>query len=118
MANPTEGRERGPMTAETLEALRGSIAKWRAIVAGTDSDRGPDNCALCQRFDRCDGCPVAEAADDDGCSNTPFEDDWFPPLQTTQGEDGGYWAVTDQQKAAAQKELDFLISLLPPGETP
>lgn len=106
--------ERSPMDAETLEALRGSIAKWEAIVAGTGADHGPDNCTLCQKFDHCDGRPVAEAVGDTGCCNTPFETEWAES-ELTRNDDGGYWAVTAQQKAAAQAEVDFLRSLLPPG---
>lgn len=107
---------RRSMNDKTLTALRGSIEKWRKIVAGTDADRGAENCALCQAFFCCEGCPVAEAAHADSCGNTPFEDAWAPIAE--RGADGGYWAITEEQKAAAQKELDFLISLLPTGETP
>lgn len=96
------------MDAKTLEALRGSIRKWERIVEGTGDDEGPDNCPLCLLFyghrddfrPICDGCPVKDASGKKGCSNTPYDDYSYSP--TTEN---------------AQRELDFLISLLPPGES-
>lgn len=110
------------MDAKTLTALRGSIAKWRAIVDGTGEDHGADNCPLCEAFfdgpddddPICVGCPVAEARRPN-CAQTPYwnwrelfsvESRW--PLR----------AGTIKQKVAAKAELDFLISLLPEGEAP
>ena len=50
------------MDTKTLTALKGSIAKWEAIVAGTGEDRGTENCPLCAAFyhhpKHCEGCPV------------------------------------------------------------
>ena len=101
-----------PMDAETLEALKGSIAKWEAIVAGTMEDEGVDNCPLCQRFhacfrtlpgECCQGCPV-DAFSGRGCAKTPYVD-W--------GQFGVDKVSTDEHRAAAQAELDFLKSLLP-----
>jgi hypothetical protein len=99
--------------AETLEALRGSIAKWEAIVKGTGKDMGPDNCALCRKFhgdfrvddeDGCEGCPVMLRTGAPGCSDTPYE-------RYDNMEDD------DPRKAlAAQQELDFLKSLLPESD--
>lgn len=104
------------MDPETLEALKGSIAKWEGIVSGTMHDEGADNCALCQRFhacfrtipgECCQGCPV-NAVSGRGCDNTPY----------------AHWGMmeidrvsTDEHRDAAQAELDFLKSLLP-KETP
>ena len=55
------------MKASTLTALKGSVAKWKAIVAGTGADHGTKNCPLCLVFYEgpavkiaCDGCPVAK----------------------------------------------------------
>lgn len=95
------------MDTKTLEALRGSIRKWEKIVDGTEMDRGLDNCPLCRIFhgvfrtdDKygCFGCPVAEAVYDTCCEGTPYNDYNRTPT-----------------KENAQRELDFLISLLPPG---
>ena len=38
------------MNKETLEALKGSIEKWRKIVEEGDEDRGSSSCPLCQLF--------------------------------------------------------------------
>jgi hypothetical protein len=48
------------MDEKTLEALKGSIRKWEAIVDGTGEDDGADNCPLCHMFAR----PFLEADDE------------------------------------------------------
>lgn len=108
------------MDAKTLEALRGSIAKWAAIVDGTGADEGMDNCPLCKEFayeygdgDDCFGCPVRERTGKGDCYGSPYSN-W---RKTTPGE-FPHLADTPEKKAAAQAELDFLISLLPEGGQP
>jgi hypothetical protein len=105
------------MDASTLEALKGSIRKWEKIVAGTGSNRGVANCPLCQKFYdltgcrvTCSGCPVQKATGQHGCMGSPYED-----YEVFEGEDGHHeW----EMKKLAVKELNFLQSLLPPGEAP
>ena len=112
------------MDAETLAALKGSIAKWDAIAAGTGADRGGKNCPLCAMFCQygdCEGCPVMEYTGYSDCSDTPYSDWWkacrrdfgAPPPRVK----GGAYATTDELKALARTEADFLRSLLPEGET-
>jgi hypothetical protein len=92
----------------TAAALEGSIRKWKNIVAGTETDRGPLNCPLCHKFHKtsgpisacCAGCPVRIATGYPFCEQSPY---------------------TDYVRAAhrgqpntlelAQKELDFLKGL-------
>ena len=104
-----------PMPAATLHALKGSIAKWEAIVAGTGNDERAHNCALCQAFEDCDGCPVAQRTGHPECIGTPYED-WSghhidvhnrynAPLHPRKG--------CAECERLAQAELDFLKSLLP-----
>lgn len=105
------------MDAVTLTALRGSIAKWRAIVDGTGGDDGSDNCPLCLVFPlSCRGCPVMKKTGRPGCQATPYLS--FAELFYAADDEWPHFAETTKQKAAAQAELDFLISLLPEGETP
>lgn len=89
------------MDDATLTALKGSIAKWEAIVAGTGVDLGGSNCPLCKMFVRingeCKGCPVMEVTGFDNCERTP------------------YYEYDPEEPETAQAELDFLKSLLPPG---
>lgn len=104
------------MDAETLAALRGSIAKWHAIAFEGGSDMGYENCPLCARFlagrDKvCEGCPVARAVDSRGCTGTPY-DEWDAH------DDNNGLADTPEKVALAVAERDFLISLLPEGATP
>ena len=96
---------------DTLEALKGSIAKWEAIVAGTGEDHGIDNCHLCKKFYYydCEDCPVAIASGASRCCGTPYED-WDEIV------DSRYFPRKvrgPSSKAVAQAELDFLKSLLP-----
>jgi hypothetical protein len=94
------------MDERTLEALKGSIEKWEAIVAGTGEDRGWRNCPLCLIFNnpeidpdgliQCAGCPVNESTGHTGCEGTPYD---------------RYHYERTQEAACA--ELDFLRSLLP-----
>lgn len=100
-----------PTDAETLTALRGSIAKWEAIANGTGLDLGSSNCPLCQLFfdnPDCRGCPVAAATGEWGCGRTPYEDEWAKIVG---------WKAKPPYSAealvAAQHEVDFLKSLLP-----
>lgn len=99
------------MNPQTLEALKGSIAKWEAIVLGQGVDRGPDNCPLCkqfrkikERFVSCAGCPVAQRTGLNGCKGTPYEDYERASIQGSSPK-----RLTER----ARKELAFLKSLLP-----
>ena len=103
------------MDERTLTALKGSIAKWEAIVAGTDNDRGAKNCTLCQAFPDCDGCPVAEETGQDDCEGSPYEETrYFEARSDANGTYLGRAPVTPEDFAIARAELDFLRSLLPP----
>jgi hypothetical protein len=101
------------MNARTLKALRGSIKKWEAIVAGTGVDQGTDNCPLCEEFfdDWCKGCPVNDASGN-SCNGTPYE-----AWEEAHYDPGIYFndrTIKDDDSAiAAVLELEFLRSLLP-----
>jgi hypothetical protein len=98
------------MNPKTLTALRGSIKKWRGIVAGKIIDGGVGDCPLCKLFrqtnDGCSGCPVAAAADN-FCRKTPYS------YWEREGRGFGHTADTPLRKRLAQAELNFLIGLLP-----
>lgn len=107
------------MDKETLDALKGSVAKWVAIEAGDGMDIGWKNCPLCAMFNPpnaqyrdCDGCPVAEAAGTPGCENTPYIE-WVDSFDLLEQK----IATTPELKALARAELDFLRSLLPTDAT-
>jgi len=55
------------MNKETLEALKGSIEKWKKIATGKGVDEGWKNCPLCRLFiiDGCRNCPVKLKTQDD-----------------------------------------------------
>jgi len=101
------------MDKKTLEALTGSIRKWEGIVAGTEEDLGSKNCPLCALFyneeasalhSDCVGCPVFAKTGKRYCVGSPYVE-----YCKNYGQ---------EQETAAQKELDFLRSLLPPEEIP
>lgn len=114
-----------PMDAGALEALKGSIAKWEKIVAGTGSNQGPYNCPLCEKFNQyvlddeyfgpptCKGCPIQQAVGQAGCRGTPYER-YEEAEEAEEATDGDF--TEDDMKHLAQAELDFLKSLLP-GQT-
>lgn len=111
------------MDKATLAALKGSIAKWESIAAGTGQDRGCLNCPLCKLFvlgrpfyERCDGCPVMEKTRVSGCRFTPYEE--FDDLDSDHNNLG--YAISDVAKEVARREVAFLKSLLleEPLETP
>src|SRR5580693_5421953 len=111
------------MDKHTLKALKGSIAKWEAIVAGTGEDLGPDNCPLCQMFldkDRvsgvCEGCPVKESTKKSNCQGTPYEkfESLDIELECTHPEaEPEYGEIKNARQEWAMAELVFLKSLLP-----
>jgi len=104
------------MDKETLEALERSIKKWEAIVAGKGEDRGGENCALCELFAEyeCVGCPVHTEIGETNCQGTPFHE-WVNHHEERHPESFSEALKVEcsECKELAQKELEFLKSLLP-----
>jgi hypothetical protein len=109
----------------TLRALQGSIRKWQAIVDGTGTDEGCTNCPLCEEFagecdpdatnedGDCHGCPVKAATGRSQCEDSPYYD--FRRVMKQAGKSVRTDRATSEREiAAAQAELRFLESLLPP----
>ena len=105
------------MKLKTLEAIKGSIEKWRKIVEEETENRGADDCPLCALFlnrrdlnnNPCAGCPINERTGQIFCRDTPcrdFEDHDDKTNNTCR-------ADTDEKMIAARAEIDFLRSLLP-----
>ena len=101
------------MDARTLKALKGSIAKWEGVVAGTTQGKGGDNCPLCKIFAadkpleyQCAGCPVFSRSGYRWCHATPYIA--FAESCNSEG-----MASTSPARQAARAELAFLKSLLP-----
>lgn len=102
------------MEAETLEALEGSIEKWRKIAYENGPDRGSANCPLCDLFNTrhgCSGCPVQGRTAAHYCAHTPYDDwtDYF--CQNEHHLDKRVF--DDESKRLAIEEYAFLKSLLP-----
>jgi hypothetical protein len=106
---------------EVKEALKGSIKKWEAIIAGTEVDGGTENCPLCQMFHNksysssyCNNCLIYEKTKRKYCDGTPYEkwashhaschDIYFPPFIIVRR--------CKKCRKLAKKELDFLKNLL------
>ena len=103
---------------EQIECLNKSInEKWIPIVEGRHRNRSGEDCACCQEYDYCIGCPVAEDIGENCGDNNHL---------IRGAESSSYWAYVDLSwgcfernsynlmfdlKAAAQMELDYLIGL-------
>ena len=102
------------MNKETLTALKGSIEKWEAIVAGTGVDEGAANCPLCQVFhseDSCSECPT-------NCYYGAPYDEWEEHVSKHTSDinsEDEMKIYCPTCKKLAQAELEHLKSLLPGG---
>lgn len=112
------------MDEKTRAALEASIQHWRENVNAASPDgvsvHGKD-CALCRVFldsGNCAGCPVRRASGKKLCRGTPY----VAAVSARAKWAAAFWrgdhaasldARRKQWRAAAQAELDFLISLLP-----
>jgi len=115
------------MDPATLEALKSSIKKWEAIARGEGQDDGAFNCALCQLFHPdfapcvdcsmcgCLLCPVGKRTGKSGCRGTPYEE-WESHHRRKHPETADELTrkvLCDECRRIAQKEMNFLQSLLP-----
>jgi hypothetical protein len=116
------------MDARTAEALEKSILHWQENVNAKSFDAisiGGDSCALCTMFrkpepgqrqtreqEMCIGCPVAEWTGLDSCFGTPYESAGHEWQRLDSLDDSN--ADLTIFRAAAQAELDFLVSLRDP----
>ena len=95
------------MEPATLEALRGSIAKWERLARGEGVNKGREDCPLCTLFNnfsipghnKCVGCPVMKVTGVRYCHDTPYLN---------------YIAARgDMRLFFAESMRAFLVSLLP-----
>lgn len=100
------------MEKSTLIALKKSIKHWEDNVKAETVDQASISswdCALCRAFEGCEGCPVMESTGDPQCDGTPYH---FARIKFFDWRRGGDIKL-EEWRRAAQKELDFLRSLLP-----
>lgn len=121
------------MDDDTLAALKASIRHWQENVAAEDVyavKLGPRYCALCTMFRlrdefvlTCKGCPVSERTREVGCDGSPYDKAesryslWRGAVDTD-APSRDIACAKAAWRRAAQAELDFLIGLLPEGESP
>lgn len=117
------------MNKRTIKAIIGSIAKWDLIAQGISVNKGSENCPLCELFrnatfvhitNRCVGCPVYEKVAAPGCVHTPYQHillrlsvtipEWVNQLRL------GNKEYVNATLGNIEKEVEFLISLLPESE--
>ena len=108
------------MNNKTLEALKGSIKKWEDIVDGVGSDAGGTNCPLCRLYysnGYCIKCPVSNNTGKGNCNGTPYAN-WAEHFDIVHDNPWPQRVYNNcpECKDLAQKELDYLISLLPKGK--
>ncbi|MCP3965086.1 MAG: hypothetical protein GY718_01855 [Lentisphaerae bacterium] len=100
------------MDDKILTALKASIEHWEDIKKDPDISPSSGNCPLCQLFAR-NGCNLlcpAYVIDKGYCEGTPYEE-YSTYLNSLDHEWGNKNEKLRQE--IAQKEIDFLISLLP-----
>ena len=118
------------LLATQISALQKSVKKWENIVAVLEDpdcyvvfESGSEDCACCKEFIHlgprgCEGCPVAEKANDISCGGTPYEEwvDAFDRLEIAVGSRSGVRFETKKERQSllkpAKKELAFLRNLL------
>lgn len=117
------------MNPETLTALKASIKHWEENVSIpniTEAHFGSSYCALCQRFinnaagtcttEDGESCPVSIKANAIGCVNTPWRDVTIASQAYIYAKNKNSDIIEYHEKnyrLCAQRELDFLRSLLP-----
>lgn len=104
---------------KTLQALEGSIDKWRAIVDGSGADLATRNCPLCLRFATADCtissreyselCPVARAGMEQ-CGDGPYVD-WCNHHKNVHGQDHRLRVLCPECKELAQAMLNSLHAI-------
>ena len=116
------------MNKRTIKAIQRSITdKWIPIRDDGKIDDGWTDCPLCGMFfnydnpdESCNGCPVKQKTGNHGCDGTPYEE-WVNKHleERNKIEDKKdsflyeWTAHSPEFKKIAQKEIDFLNSLLP-----
>lgn len=125
------------MEDKVLRALKASIRKWRRNSKARSSKTattGPEDCALCSLFyweKDCKGCPVSQRVKDTHCRGTPYTQEAITELFYSWGitEEAALSGVDKKENnktrlelkkmfhKASTKEVAFLESLLPEGET-
>jgi len=120
------------MEAKVLTALKGSIKHWEENTNNDEFDADACSafaCPLCYMFNPhvtqphlsfvemqmidCVGCPIMEKTGYKYCRDTPY---FEAQMAHENWADEDSNMTKDAFRAAAQKELDFLVSLLPEGE--
>jgi hypothetical protein len=116
------------MDAETEIALRKSIAHWKQNAqAKTPEDASvtAKACALCVKFwydgSSCNGCPVLDKTGFTHCEGSPYFEaskafrKW-EAMPADEYSEADMDDAREEFRKCAEKEVDFLISLLPGGE--
>lgn len=107
------------MDKRAAEALEKSIKHWQENVAAETPGQvktSGEYCALCREFALknpsrlCTGCPVNDETDA-GCDMTPYHN---ANMALARWHKHGFDNHREMWRVAAQKELDFLISLRKP----
>lgn len=99
-----------------IEALRASVKHWEENVAAkTPEEATPyaSACALCNTFwQRCQGCPVAEAVGDTNCRKTPYAKAAIAHESWKNASKFAAWLRCLVWRFYAQREVAFLRRVL------
>jgi hypothetical protein len=115
-------KQKEPMLAETLRALRESIAHWKRMLAGKERPGEQPNgwwCSLCTLFNwdgdgGCSACPVRQKTGLRCCQGSPY---WR--AHYAYHTRGSSCPDTEREwRTAAKLQIAFLESLLPKTRKP
>jgi hypothetical protein len=108
------------MDIKVLEALKGSIKKWEAIINDNGLDKMSFNCPLCIYSQSlkgivCSGCIISEKTKLNHCMETPYQN-WV--IHQIAAHDAKIYTKIHclNCREFAEDELAFLKSLLPKKE--
>lgn len=108
------------MDDEAKEALEGSIKHWEQNVAAPSprmASTSSWDCALCDAFSCCKGCPVMDFTGEDGCGGTPYTnahvalDRWRLRIDNPVFSEQQVIDAKNGWREAATKMLEFLKGL-------
>jgi len=90
-----------------IECLTRSIEdKWIPIVEGRHKDGGNEDCACCEEYCCCEGCPIYEDTKKTECGGTFYTVYYWLRRASIKNYD-----LIIEAKAAATAELEYLIDL-------
>ena len=94
---------------DELNAINGSINKWKDIIYRNGLDKMSDNCELCKHEESCYGCPIMMYTGRLTCENTPYHN--WQQNSTFYRREKYYFIKNKQATNSANLMLSFLYEV-------